>query len=233
MIIVRRHFQLGEVLRLRQWPFRQQHNGARTDRLAPLCKHPLRAHIMRAATAEIFAPGEIASSSIRALASSDQRRRGTEGLASSRSGTASMTANVPCLDLGADCKQTSRENHRDSVAAFTDPRNTGSGGRLPRSAGLDTATGHEPGGPGVNQRLGFTGRLGRWEAFAGPFRPCRWLGCLPVQRRPQTPGRARPPATPLPRRHRLPLQRHALRLGELVGGHLTGSNVVALRDCRR
>jgi len=26
--------------------------------------------------------------------------------------------------------KTSRENHRESVAAFTDPRNTGSGGRL-------------------------------------------------------------------------------------------------------
>ncbi len=82
------------------------------------------------ATAETFAPGVIASSSIRALASSDHRRRGTPGLASSRAGTASMTAKVPCLDLGADCKPTSRENHHESVAPFTGRRNTGSGGRL-------------------------------------------------------------------------------------------------------
>ena len=41
-----------------------------------------------------------------------------------------MTANVSCLDLGADCKQTSRENHHESVAPFIDPRNTGPGGRL-------------------------------------------------------------------------------------------------------
>src|SRR5690606_22373585 len=87
------------------------------------------------ATAETFAPGVIASSSIRAFASSDQRRRGTAGLASRRFGTASMTANVPCLDLGADCKQTSRENHHESVAAFINPQNTGSAWRLHMSDG--------------------------------------------------------------------------------------------------
>lgn len=36
-----------------------------------------------------------------------------------------MTANVPCLDLGADCKQTSRENHHESVAAFHQPAKHG------------------------------------------------------------------------------------------------------------
>src|SRR5690606_31404913 len=87
------------------------------------------------ATAETFAPGVIASSSIRAFASSDQRRRGTAGLASRRFGTASMTANVPCLDLGAECKQTSRENHHESVAAFINPQNTGSAWRLHMSDG--------------------------------------------------------------------------------------------------
>ncbi|SIT56057.1 hypothetical protein BQ8794_240264 [Mesorhizobium prunaredense] len=54
-------------------------------------------------------------SSIRAL--SDHRRRGTAGLASSRAGIASMTANVPCLDLDAD------ESSR--VLRLTGSRNNG------------------------------------------------------------------------------------------------------------
>ena len=41
-----------------------------------------------------------------------------------------MAANVPGLDLGADCKQTSRENHHESVA-FIDHRNMGPSERLP------------------------------------------------------------------------------------------------------
>jgi hypothetical protein len=43
-----------------------------------------------------------------------------------------LRSNVPCLDLGADCKQASRENRHESVAPFVDPRNMGPSGRLQR-----------------------------------------------------------------------------------------------------
>lgn len=86
------------------------------------------------ATAETSAPGCTVSSRIRAFASADQRRRSTPRLASRRAGTASiasMTVKLSGLDLGADCKQTSRENHHGSLAPLIATRNMGADWRLP------------------------------------------------------------------------------------------------------
>ncbi len=88
---------------------RRYRDRTRAHRLAAPGKQLLRPHAIRAATAEILAPGANACSRIRAFASAGQRRRVNGGPTSRRFATASMTVNVPSPDLGSDCKPTSRE----------------------------------------------------------------------------------------------------------------------------
>jgi hypothetical protein len=60
-----------------------------------------------------------------AFAAADQRRRSKGGLSSRRFATASMTAKLSSLDLGADCKPSSREESSrkaSPASAFSETR---------------------------------------------------------------------------------------------------------------